>query len=68
MRFFLNDRYQFTVRDPVFRSGGIGVYAMANNTTDSTVSFSDLNVYAVTYVSPTPSSTPTRTPVPTRTP
>jgi hypothetical protein len=44
------------------------VYAMANNTTDSTVSFSDLNVYAVTYVSPTPSSTPTRTPVPTRVP
>jgi hypothetical protein len=68
MRLFLNDRYQFTVRDPVFRSGSIGVYTMANNTTDSTVSFSDLNVYAVTYVSPTPSSTPTRTPAPTRVP
>jgi hypothetical protein len=68
MRLFLNDRYQFTVRDPVFRSGSIGVYVMANGTTDSTVSFSDLNVYTVSYVSPTPSSTPTRTPVPTRTP
>ncbi len=67
MRLFLNDRYQFTVRDPVFRSGVIGVYVMANGTTDSTVSFSDLNVYAVSYVSPTPSSTPTRTPVPTST-
>jgi len=67
MRLFLNDRYQFTVRDPVFRSGSIGVYAMSNDTTDITVSFSNLNVYQVAYVSPTPSSTPTRTPVPTST-
>ncbi|KAF0106416.1 MAG: hypothetical protein FD146_2587 [Anaerolineaceae bacterium] len=68
MRFFLNDRYQFTVRDPVFRSGTLGVFILPNSAAEETVSFSNLNVYAVTYVSPTPSATPSRTPTPTRTP
>jgi hypothetical protein len=68
MRFFLNDRYQFTVRDPVFRSGTLGMFIVSSSAAEETVSFSNLTVYAVTYVSPTPSPTPSRTPTPTRTP
>jgi hypothetical protein len=69
MRFFLNDRFQFVVRDPVFRSGTLGVFMTSNNAdSEATASFSDLSVYMVSYVSPTPSATPSRTPTPTRTP
>lgn len=64
MRFFLNDRYQFTARDPVFRSGTLGVFIVSNSATEETVSFSDLKIYTVSYVSPTPSATPSRTPTP----
>jgi hypothetical protein len=68
MRFFLNDHYQFTVRDPVFRSGTLGVFARSGGETAVTVSFSDLIIRSVSYLSPTPSPTPSRTPTPTRTP
>jgi hypothetical protein len=68
MRFFLNDNYQFTVRDPILHQGTLGFFVYANGSTPITASFSDLSVYSVTYVSPTPSLTPSRTPIPSRTP
>ena len=68
MRFFLNGRLQFTVRDPVFGAGGLGVFIVSTGTTPVTVSFMDLVVSQVSYRTPTPSQTPTRTLTPTRTP
>jgi hypothetical protein len=62
MRFFLNDRYQFTVRDPLFWQGMLGVFVISAGADPVTVSFSELVVYAVSYTSPTASSTPTKTP------
>jgi len=64
MRFYLDDRYQFTVRDGTLPSGTLGFFAYANGTSPVSVSFSDLNVYSVFYVSPTPTLTPTGTPIP----
>jgi len=54
MRFFLNDRYQFTVRDPLFWQGTLGVFAQSVGSNPVTVSFSSLAVYAVSAASPTP--------------
>ncbi len=54
MRFFLNDRYQFTVRDPLFWQGMLGVFAQSAGNDPVTASFSNLVVYAVSYASPTP--------------
>jgi hypothetical protein len=68
MRFFLNDHLQFPFRDIYFHNGMLGFYAYANGAAPITVSFSNLSVYAVAYVSPVPSITPSRTPTPTRTP
>ena len=68
MRFFLNGRYQFSVVDPVFKSGSLGVYVNAISPNGMNISFSDLTVNSVDYVSPTPSNTPTKTATPSRTP
>ncbi|MCS6992942.1 MAG: hypothetical protein NZP74_03840 [Anaerolineales bacterium] len=68
MRFFLNDRYQFTVLDSVFRNGSVGYFAVIRSEVGLNVSFSSLQIRAVSYVSPTPTPTPSRTPTPTRTP
>ncbi len=53
MRFFLNDRHQFTVRDPLFKQGTLGVFVKSEGASPLTVSFSELIVYAVSYASPT---------------
>ena len=68
MRFFLNDHYQFTVFDQSFKNGGLGVYANATSPGGVNVSFSNLIIRSVDYVSPTPTATPTKTATPTRTP
>ncbi|HEX7541962.1 MAG TPA: hypothetical protein VF352_07515 [Anaerolineales bacterium] len=67
MRFFLNDNYQFTQSDPVLHTGTLGFFVYASGSAPITASFSDLSVYSVSYVSPTPSLTPSRTPIPTLT-
>jgi hypothetical protein len=64
IRAFLNDNFQFSVRDPLFRSGSIGFFVYAAGKTSITASFSDLLVYSVDYTPPTPTATPTRTPKP----
>jgi hypothetical protein len=68
MRLFLNGHYQVSLQDPVFSSGTIGFFAYANGQSPLTISFSNLAVYSVYYISPTPSLTPTLTPFPTLTP
>lgn len=44
MRFFINDIYQFTVRDPLLTSGTLGVFARSAGETALTVNFSNLVV------------------------
>jgi hypothetical protein len=45
MRFFVNDRYQFTVSDPMLTNGGVGVFARSTVDWPVTVNFSNLEVY-----------------------
>ena len=47
MRFFVNDHYQFTIRDPMLSSGRVGVFARSTIDWPLTVNFSDLVVYTV---------------------
>ena len=68
MRIFLNEAYQFTVRDPVLHSGTLGFFVYASGAAPITASFSDLSVYSAANASPTPALAPSRTPIPTRTP
>ena len=68
MRVFLNDQYQFSLLDPVFSTGTLGFFIFASGQNPVTVSFSDLSVYSVFYISPTPSLTPSLTLTPSRTP
>ena len=68
LRFFLNDHYQLTVFDPLFKSGVLGYIVNATSEIGMNVSFSNLLVNDVSYVSPTPTSTPSKTPLPSRTP
>jgi hypothetical protein len=67
-RFFLNGRYQFTVYDPLFKAGTLGLFARSGGEKNVNVSFSDLVVSEVVYASPTPTPTASKTPKPTRTP
>lgn len=68
MRFFLNGRYQFSAVDVNLSAGTLGVFVQSSPANSATtVTFSDLVVQSVGYVSPTPTSTATRTPVPTST-
>ncbi len=45
MRFFVNDRYQFTVNDQMLTSGGVGAFARSTVDWPVTVNFSNLEVY-----------------------
>jgi hypothetical protein len=65
MRFFVNDEYQFTVRDPLLTYGGFGAFARSASDMAVTVNFSALNVYEL---SGPPSAQPTDTPAVTPTP
>lgn len=58
MRLFLNDRFQFSVSDPSFPSGGFGVFARSAGETPVTVTFSELTVYDVVYAFPTRTPSP----------
>jgi hypothetical protein len=59
MRLFLNGRHQFTMSDPLFPIGALGMFVRSNGETPVTVSFLDLAVYEVDY------TLPTKTPIPT---
>ena len=58
MRLFLNGRFQFSVTERTFPSGGFGVYVRSAGEDSVSVTFSDLKVYEVDYIPPT------RTPFP----
>jgi hypothetical protein len=64
LRIFLNNNLQFSVRDPVLQAGTLGFFVYADGAFPITVSFSDLSVYSVSYVSPTPAQIPSSTPTP----
>ncbi|GAB4505662.1 MAG: hypothetical protein Fur0043_26590 [Anaerolineales bacterium] len=53
LRFFLNDRYQFSAADFNLASGTVGVFVRAASDTPVTVAFSDLIVRSVQYAPPT---------------
>ena len=63
LRLFVNDVYQFSVRDPVWTEGSIGVYARAAGSSPLTVTFTALEVRALDA-----SRIPTATPIPSPTP
>lgn len=44
---FVNDQYQFTIRDPSLESGSIGLFVRTSDHSSLSVSFSDLFVYEV---------------------
>lgn len=54
LRLFLNGRYQFTISDPSFPSGSLGVFVRSSGETAAVVSFSDLTIHSVDYILPTP--------------
>jgi hypothetical protein len=58
IRVFINDVYQFEVKDASFPTGGLGVYALSNGDTPLTVNFKDLNIWALEGgATPAPSAT-----------
>ena len=59
MRFFVNDIYIFTIKDPVFTSGQLGLVARSAGETALTVNFKELVVSELDVV---PSSAVTATP------
>lgn len=52
-RLFLNGRFQFSISDPSFPIGSIGVFVRSAGETPVVVSFSDLVIREVDYVFPT---------------
>lgn len=60
LRVFVNGDYHFSVKDPVFAAGVVGVFARAAGDTPLTVSFSNLVVYE-TGVLPSTAPHPTAT-------
>jgi len=58
MRLFLNGRFQFSVVEPTFPSGTLGVFVRSTGETPVTVMFSDLAVFDIDY------TLPTKTPIP----
>lgn len=69
LRFFVNDFYQFSVLDTVFRTGGLGFFARSAGENALTVSFSNLAVYELNpdEIPPTETPTPTASHTPTLT-
>lgn len=53
MRLFLNGRFQFSINDPSFPIGTIGVFVRSAGETAAVVSFSDLVIQEVNYILPT---------------
>ncbi|OQY89474.1 MAG: hypothetical protein B6D39_09605 [Anaerolineae bacterium UTCFX2] len=50
MRFYANNAYLFTVRDPSILSGALGLYARAAGADEMSVNFSDLLIYEFSTV------------------
>ena len=52
LRLFLNGRFQFSIDDPSFPIGTIGVFVRSAGNTPVVVSFSDLVIQEVDYIIP----------------
>jgi hypothetical protein len=52
MRLFLNDRFQFSIRDSSYPSGTVGAFVRSAGDTPVIVSFSDLTIRQVIYSPP----------------
>ncbi len=52
LRFFLNDRYQFSIEDMNLSSGTLGAFAFSSGDTPVTVRFTNLVVRTVEYIPP----------------
>jgi len=75
LRVFVNNQYQFLVRDTVFASGQVGVFARAAGNTPLTVNFSNMVIHNINtggiptaIPTVTVTSTPANTRMPTATP
>jgi hypothetical protein len=71
LRVFVNGIHQFSVRDPVWSSGQVGLFARAGGDTPLTVNFSNLTIRSIDPLkvpTPVPSVTPTVKPSATRRP
>ena len=53
MRLFLNGRFQFSISEPTFPIGTLGVFVRSAGETPVIVSFSDLKIRQVNYILPT---------------
>lgn len=64
IRIFLNDNLQVALQDSYLQQGSLGFFIYANGSSPITVSFSELAVYPVTFVLPTPTLPSIQTPTP----
>lgn len=60
MHFFLNQHFQFAVREALFRAGQIGLFALSGDEPPLAVVFSNLVVYDASSITPPASITPLR--------
>lgn len=67
LRFFVNDFYQFSASDLIWRSGGLGLFARSAGSNVLTVNFTNLTINALNPDEVPPTETPTITPPPTAT-
>jgi hypothetical protein len=58
MRLFLNGRFQFSVTDPSFPGGTLGVFVNSGGSTAAVVTFSDLVIQSIDYIPPTKTPLP----------
>jgi hypothetical protein len=68
LRIYLNDRLLISAWDGTFHSGALGLFTTSRTDTPTSISFSAMEAYLVSYTSPTPTTTITATPTATRTP
>jgi hypothetical protein len=59
MRIFVNGAFQFAVRDPVLNGQQVGVFLRSTGANAASVSFSNLEVRAITNYQPSPVPSPT---------
>jgi hypothetical protein len=58
MRLFLNGRYQFSISNPNYPSGTLGVFVNSAGASPIIVSFSDLTIQEINYTAPIATPTP----------
>jgi hypothetical protein len=67
LRFYVNNAYQFSVRDPIFTEGQVGLFARTTGGTALTVNYQSITARQVDPALARSTATPTVTPRPTAT-